>query len=207
MKAESMLFQKRFHAGIRDGSIAQTFRAWDTARVRVGKRYRCPPIGFIEVAAVDEVLLGEIDDDEARRAGFDDATELRGFLTKSAKRRLTARSHVFRVRFHFLADAVDPREERRQDSSKAAIDEVIARLDTIDRQSRRGPWTRQVLELIAKHPRTSAARLAPMLERERLPFKADVRKLKELGLTISHEVGYSLSRRGEATLKELQRET
>jgi len=34
----------------------------------------------------------------------------------------------------------------------------------------------------------------------RLPFKANVRKLKALGLTESLEVGYRLSPRGEALL-------
>jgi hypothetical protein len=43
------------------------------------------------------------------------------------------------------------------------------------------------------------------LGRERLPFKADVRKLKALGLTISLDVGYRLSPRGEAVLRRLER--
>jgi Mn-dependent DtxR family transcriptional regulator len=61
-----------------------------------------------------------------------------------------------------------------------------------------GPWTRPTLELIAKNPGTRAADLAPQLQQERLPFKANVRKLKELGLTISLERGYELSPRGRA---------
>jgi hypothetical protein len=36
--------------------------------------------------------------------------------------------------------------------------------------------------------------------RERPAFKTDVRKLKRLGLTISLDVGYRLSPRGEAFL-------
>jgi hypothetical protein len=59
-----------------------------------------------------------------------------------------------------------------------------------------------VLELIARHPETRAADLAPMLGRERLPFKADVRKLKELGLTESLRIGYRLSPRGRAALDD-----
>ena len=42
--------------------------------------------------------------------------------------------------------------------------------------------------------------LAASLGRETLPFKRDVRKLKELGLTESLEVGYRLSPRGRAYL-------
>jgi hypothetical protein len=43
-----------------------------------------------------------------------------------------------------------------------------------------------------------AGDLAVELGREREPFKIDVRKLKNLGLTTSLEVGYRLSPRGEA---------
>jgi hypothetical protein len=46
-----------------------------------------------------------------------------------------------------------------------------------------------------------AGDLADDLGRERLPFKADVRKLKNLGLTLSLDVGYRLSPRGEAYLQ------
>ena len=46
-----------------------------------------------------------------------------------------------------------------------------------------------------------AADLAPSLGRETQPFKLDVRKLKNLGQTISLEVGYRLSPRGAAYLR------
>jgi hypothetical protein len=39
--------------------------------------------------------------------------------------------------------------------------------------------------------------------REKLPFKRDVRKLKELGLTESLPVGYRISPRGRALLRRL----
>jgi hypothetical protein len=65
---------------------------------------------------------------------------------------------------------------------------------------RRGPWTDTVLRLIAERPGVRAPDLAASLGRETLPFKRDVRKLKELGLTESLEVGYRLSQRGRAYL-------
>ena len=55
-----------------------------------------------------------------------------------------------------------------------------------------------VLGVIDEHPRTRAGDLAPIFGRELQPFKLDVRKLKNLGLTISHEIGYELSPRGRA---------
>jgi hypothetical protein len=39
-----------------------------------------------------------------------------------------------------------------------------------------------------------------MVGRETAPFKLDVRKLKNLGLTTSHRIGYELSPRGAAYL-------
>jgi len=56
--------------------------------------------------------------------------------------------------------------------------------------------------LIEESPRTAASRLAPQLGRETRPFKADVRKLKKLGLTLSFEVGYEISPRGRAFLDQ-----
>jgi hypothetical protein len=69
-------------------------------------------------------------------------------------------------------------------------------------RARGEPWTRQVLELILDRPETLAAELAASLGREKLPFKRDVRKLKELGLTESLPVGYRLSPRGRAYLRD-----
>ena len=63
-----------------------------------------------------------------------------------------------------------------------------------------GPWTREILRLIAERPGVRAPDLAASLGRETLAFKRDVRKLKELGLTRSLPVGYEISPRGRAYL-------
>jgi hypothetical protein len=82
-------------------------------------------------------------------------------------------------------------------------DDVAAltrRLDRLDRASTHGPWTRATLQLIADQPAAQSGVLAAVLGRDRAPFKLDVRKLKELGLTESLTVGYRLSPRGRALL-------
>jgi len=63
----------------------------------------------------------------------------------------------------------------------------------------------RALTLLAGHPGVRAARLAPLLDRETLAFKRDIRVLKELGLTESLDVGYRLSPRGLAVLEFLRR--
>jgi biotin operon repressor len=52
-------------------------------------------------------------------------------------------------------------------------------------------------------PGVSAAELAGRLGRDRASFKADVRKLKELGLTESLRTGYRLSPRGRIVRERL----
>lgn len=62
------------------------------------------------------------------------------------------------------------------------------------------PWTAATLAIIEKNPRVVASQLAKTLGRVREEFKADVRKLKKLGLTQSFEVGYEIAPRGRAYL-------
>jgi hypothetical protein len=81
--------------------------------------------------------------------------------------------------------------------------EVERRLARLDASSRRGAWTLAVLRLIRDRPEVRAGDLAPTRGQETLAFKRDVRKLKELGLTESLEVGYRLSARGRTVLAHL----
>jgi hypothetical protein len=54
--------------------------------------------------------------------------------------------------------------------------------------------------VIRDHPAVLAATLAKRVGQERDRFKQNVRKLKELGLTESLEIGYRLSPRGRVFL-------
>jgi hypothetical protein len=176
---------------VRDGSVTVAFRRWTQPRVRVGTKLRTA-VGLVEIVSVDEVDPGSITDADARASG---AAGRDALLEALAQR---PGDHTYRIGLRYAG--VDPRIALRSDTDD--LDGVRARLDAIDARSPRGPWTRPVLELIERHPETRAADLAPMLGRERLPFKADVRKLKELGLTESLRIGYRLSPRGRALLRQ-----
>jgi hypothetical protein len=193
-----VLFPQRFHAGLADGSVTLAFRRWRRPSVKAGGRQRTP-VGELAIDAVDEVALDDITDDEARRAGYADRAELLGELARRAD------GTLYRIEFHHAG--ADPRIALRE-QAQLSDDEwqrIAARLDRLDRASRHGPWTATVLRLIAERPAVRAADLAESLGREKLPFKTDVRKLKELGLTESLEVGYRISPRGRAVLARLSR--
>ena len=198
-----MLFKQASKELIRDGSITMTFRNWKVAQVVVGNSYRLGPADAIIVKSVDEVAVRSITVAQARHSGFADVDELLSVLSPPPAT-LTPESRVFRIVFRHEHQA-DPRTERREDATAGALQEVEGRLARMDRLGRRGPWTISTLQLIDKHPQVAASRLAPHMQRETPAFKADVRKLKELGLTVSHEVGYSLSHRGRALLHSMRR--
>ena len=145
------------------------------------------------VLAIDDVAVVDVDsitDDDVADAGFGTRDELLASLGDRD-------GQLHRIRFRLAGP--DPRIALREraaltDDDVADLRRRLARLDA------RRPWTEQVLRLIAGRPGVRAGDLAADLDRERLAFKADVRKLKALGLTESLEIGYRLSPRGRAYL-------
>ncbi|MGI5131801.1 hypothetical protein ACQEVB_33710 [Pseudonocardia sp. CA-107938] len=174
------------------GSVTALFRRWEKPRVRPGGTQRTP-VGVLEFTTVEPVAVSRLTAADARAGGFPTVAALRAAQVGEGR--------LYRIGVR-LAGA-DPRVALREraeitDEERA---EIAARLARLDAASRRGPWTSTVLHLIAENPAVRAPDLAAGLGLETLPFKRDVRKLKELGLTESLEVGYRLSPRGQAYLR------
>lgn len=193
-----MLFLKRFWDPIARGEVTVTFRRWKARQVLPGRRYRTPA-GIIEIESVSVCAEESISDSDARRAGHADALSLIADLP------LRPGLPLYRIQFHVVAGP-DPRAElaASADLSPAEVDEISRRLARLDKVSSHGPWTLVVLELIADQPGRRAPDLAESLGRETQAFKTDVRKLKNLGLTLSLRIGYRLSPRGEAYLSTVR---
>ena len=138
-------------------------------------------IGVLQITAVDKVRKPTNKD--ARAAGYRDAQHL---LDSFAGRE----GDLYWIALHLAGP--DPRIALRELPPDEA---VFAKLD------RMGAWTYEYLQAIAEHPGKRAPDLAASFGRETAPFKRDVRKLKELGLTESLEIGYRLSPRGQLTLR------
>lgn len=191
-----MLFTRKVLDGIADGSISLAFRRWQRPNARPGGTQRTL-IGVVTFDSVERVDPDTIIEQEAARAGFASLAKLRTFLDRRSV------GDVYRVRISLAGP--DPRVALREDSAldAAALAAITSRLERLDRASRRGPWTRAVLAKIAANPERRAPDLAAEFGLETQPFKRDVRKLKELGLTESLPVGYRLSPRGRVVLDHL----
>src|SRR5215469_7413255 len=193
-----MRFERRLREGIEQGRIGLAFRRWKRSQVVAGHRYRTGT-GMVEVEAVDVVRLADIDATDVRDAGYATLDEL------TADLRGDPRSPLYRIRLRRV-DEPDPRAELAARPSLHAdeLSILAARLARMDRSGPHGPWTSTVLTKISDNPGTVSTVLAQALGWERQDFKSHVRRLKELGLTISLDTGYRLSPRGESYLNHLR---
>ena len=179
---------------VAEGAITVQFRRWASARVLAGRTYRTNA-GRIDVVSVRRIDPAKLTKADARRAGRTSAEQLLAELPGDPTHPL------WRIEFT-LTTAPDPRAALAADDQldDATVADLTRRLDRLDRASSHGPWTRQYLATIAERPGVRAPDLAATYGRETAPFKIDVRKLKNLGLTHSLAVGYELSPRGRAFL-------
>jgi len=192
-----VLFERRLREGIHEGRIVLTFRRWHRCQVVAGHRYRTRS-DIIQVDAVDLVTARDIDAGQASDAGYATVKELLADLRGDEK------TPLYRIRFHRV-DEPDPRDELAAHSelTNQELAALTAQLTRMDNAGSHGPWTRAVLTQIADHPATVSTVLAGTLGWDRQDFKLHVRRLKQLGLTISLDVGYRLSPRGEAYLQHI----
>ena len=187
-----MLFRRADLDAIAAGEITLAFRRWRRPTVKAGGTLHTA-VGLLAIESVKAIDPARISRADARRAGFADAD--------AARAALRGEGETYRIAFHVAGP--DPRIALRADAALGPDDRaaIAARLARLDGASSHGPWTATTLQAIADAPGVRAADLAAGLGREKLPFKADVRKLKALGLTESLERGYRLSPRGRAWLE------
>lgn len=178
------MFPARYWPGLADGSITVAFRRQKRPTVKAGGNLRSPG-GYLAIDAVDAITEEQITKKDARAAGHDSPED----VIKTLKPEGT----LYRFRFHLAGE--DPRDTLR---ASAGADELAA----VRKKLERYDWAIPVLKLIRDNPEVVSTELAPQVGMERAPFKANVTKLKALGLTISYSPGYRLSPRGEALLRD-----
>lgn len=186
-----MLFREHILRGIAEGRVTLAFRRWRRPPPADGSTIRTPA-GVLALDRVTVVEEGDITPDDVRRTGMS-AAELRASLAGDGT--------LLRIELRLAGD--DPRLALRERvPDRAEIDTVAATLARIDAAAD-APWTARYLALIAQQPGTVSHVLARQAKVEVPAFKRRIRRLKELGLTESLEVGYRLSPRGQAVIDRL----
>jgi len=183
-----MLLNKAEREAIAAGRTSLALRRWKRPTIKAGGTL-LTAIGQLAIDAVERIHA--VTEEDAQAAGYRDAAAATAALARDGD--------LYRIRLHLAGP--DPRIALREagDIDDAERTRIAARLTRLDARAQE-PWTAATLAAIAAHPGKPARELAGLLGRDRGELKADIRKLKALGLTISLETGYRLSPRGLAWL-------
>ncbi|MCY4121426.1 MAG: hypothetical protein OXG72_10960 [Acidobacteria bacterium] len=178
------------------GEVSLVFRRWRRPTVRAGGTLRTA-LGVLRILDVAAVAEADISEADAARAGFSSRAAL---LNELGSRE----GQVYRIAVQHAG--ADPRIalRRRDDLSDAEIGQIIDKLRGLDTRSPAGPWTGRVLAAIEAQPGVVSRTLSERLDCDRDWLKPQVRKLKNLGLTVSLATGYELSPRGRVVLNRLR---
>ncbi|MBT8231616.1 MAG: ASCH domain-containing protein [Saprospiraceae bacterium] len=180
---------------IKDGKVSLAFRKWNNARVKKGSNIKTA-VGLINIIDINKISLKDLSESEAIKAGYDNLEELQNELT-------SREGNLYKISLKYHSE--DPRIALRNksDLTQKEFEEIKHKLDRFDKFSKTGDWTLDVLKTISSNPKLKAGELALILGKEKSWLKTNIRKLKNLGLTISHEVGYSISAYGKLVLNKL----
>jgi hypothetical protein len=194
-----MLLRRETLDRIATGEITCVFRRWERPTVKTGGTLKTAA-GVLRIDEIAETTFAAIRAGDIRAAGYASKAIL---LAELAQR---PDGKVYRIRLHREGD--DPRLALRERSRLSAgeLRDLLARLARFDAASPHGAWTRRVLEEIGRQPQVPAGTLAASLELPKDWLKVSVRKLKNLGLTISCDPGYEVSPRGRSALRALARQ-
>jgi hypothetical protein len=195
-----MLFKIEDLEGIRSGKISLAFRKWKKPLVKAGSKLKTA-VGVLEITSVAECDSSKITAKEAKLAGFADSKALLVSLNKVQE------GTVYKIQVKHLSEnpQVDLRQQKALNEEEYA--ELQEKLRRLDIGSNQGKWVVKMLKAIQANPKMAAADLAVQVKKEKEWLKVNVRKLKSLGLTISHEPGYTLSPLGEYLLARIEKES
>ncbi len=191
-----MLIKSIHLQGIKSGTIKLTFRSWEKPAVKEGTLLKTF-IGLVKVVSISAIKESQITKKDLKDAGFENLEQLLKSLRQNDNNK------IYRIELRYHSD--DPRIELREQTvlTESALIELKDKLIRLDKFSKQELWTRKILLAIKDNPRLRAADLAKLIGFEKQWLKLNIRKLKNLGLTISHEVGYELSPLGKEFVKKL----
>lgn len=188
-----MLFKMDVLERIARGEVTLAFRRWKRPTVKAGGTLRTA-LGVLAIEDVAPVEFSAITAKQAASAGATSLAALRADLSRGE-------GEIYRIKFQRAGE--DPRIGLRKSAALSSDDlaRIDARLAALDARAAT-PWTLRALKRIGEAEGEVSTELAKRLKMDRAKLKIELRKIKELGLTESLEVGYRLSPRGKAYLKK-----
>ncbi len=194
-----MLFKQIHLHQIKAGNISLAFRKWKKPLVNKGTLVKTS-VGQIEILDISEVYQENISHKEAKSAGYKGLSDLTGVLNAIEEGSI----YKIWVKYHSADPQIILREQTKL--SDEEFNQIKLKLERLDRYSKQGKWILNILQAIRDNPKLRAQDLAAKTGKQKDWLKPNIRKLKYLGLTVSHEVGYTISPRGMIILDKLTKE-
>ena len=190
-----MLFKRAMLDRIEKGEVTLAFRRWKRPTVQAEGRLRTA-IGVLRIGKVERIDDEAIDAKDAVSAGCADQDAARISLANHG-------GDIYRV--EIIGIEPDARVTLRENVNPEEAELTMIRT-FLEGPNGTARYLR-ILEAVGKDAARPAGEIASRLGLEKETFKRDVRKLKELGLTESLDVGYRLSPRGQAALRDRKQKT
>lgn len=193
-----MLFKNDILQQIGNGTVTTAYRRWAKPSVKAGNTLMTA-VGVLKITSVKEIAYESITDKDIQKTGLKSRAQLDKELAFNKD------GTLYKISFKLHSE--DPRLALREETgiSNEEFEQLKAKLEKMDKTSKHGPWTLQVLKLIDKHPGKHAIYFSEKLGMEKDWLKLHIRKLKNLGLTISLPVGYEIAPRGAQFMKMMGR--
>ena len=195
-----MLIKRNILDRIAAGEIDRAFRRWKRPTVKAGGTLRTA-VGELAIEDVSQVDTDELTDVDAMRAGFSSLEALEADLA------MRPNGTLYRIKLRYAGP--DQRDALREDAdfTDEECGAIASQLAKIDQSTGRNGLTATILSLVDRWPERRAKELADAIGMEKETFKAQVRKLKNKGLTQSLGTGYRISPRGRRVLRFLQKQS
>ncbi|MBK9257870.1 MAG: hypothetical protein IPM42_20640 [Saprospiraceae bacterium] len=191
-----MLFKVKHIEGIKSGEVTLAFRSWQKAAINEGTLLHTS-IGLVEIGKIQIIDQEKITHEDVIKAGF----SKKELLLKTLRQTEDANIYKIEVRFHSEDPRIALRQQNLTDDIYQSLKQKLARLD---KSSKQGEWTMKVLTTISQNPHLHAVGIAELTGFTKEWLKLNIRKFKNLGLTISHTVGYELSPLGKAFCRKME---
>lgn len=189
-----MIFTNAIAREIANGQVSVVYRRWAVARVKVGSLLHTTA-GTVRIEAIDQTQITSLTEADAAAAGESTLDQ----LVHSFKG--TSTDPVFRIAVSYEGPDSRDKLSATADFSTEERQQIASKLERLDRRAAQ-PWTHRVLWTIANNPGRRARNLADDLGFDPAALKLHIRKLKNLGLTLSLDTGYEISPRGRSYLKK-----
>lgn len=199
-------FTKKYHDGVKEGTITLIFCAWDTLRVLRGKIYRAYNLGLVKVLDVDFKQLSDVTPEEVRRCGYKNMEEFKADYAVKAKRGVDFEvERAVRIEFEYIGEDIENYKKAMGDVKDSELFDIKEKLLKLEQKGTR-QWAIKALEILKKKEYIPSRDIEKGLKFTADRVKHDMVKLKSLNLITSNiKMGYAITPLGVKVLKSLHK--